>query len=514
MKRFFGAFSAALIAANLAIPTFASAKTKTVFETVGYRGDVDGSMTVDVGDVQICRDYLISGDSKAITTDFFDTGSDGLLDIFDLVKTRRIANNFDSADPIVNAQEVEDKFIEPIITPVTHSMPSKGEAREVFFYVDFPDCHFTYEPSLDLIRKILFGQCDETDPMYPLESINAFYQRASKGELSISGEVFRYTASHEKSYYESDRRIIIKECLDAFDDVIDFTQFDSDKNGEIDAVFVSLPKAADASNFSGATQDFNRPQFTYDGLTVGKEVLGNSEILGQNNYTKFFRTIMHETGHTLGIPDYYLFNSDSQDGFRGNAGSDIMDREVYCDFDCFSKLMLGWYRESEVQFFDGSQDEQMFTLGNAQSDDSNCVIIPYGDFNGDYFSEYLIMEYTSIGGNNKYLYDKLRKTYPIDAGVRIFHVYAPLNDKTQWVNFKYKNNSEYRKNRDDGYRLMRLVGEGDGGNVLKTGDIVSYGKTSGFGWYDENQQETVDPKVEIEVGKLENDQYTVTVRKK
>ena len=157
MKRFFGAFSAALIAANLAIPTFASAKTKTVFETVGYRGDVDGSMTVDVADAQICRDYLISGDRKAITTDFFDTGSDGLLDIFDLVKTRRIANNMDSAEPIVKAREVEDKFIEPIITPVTHSMPSKGEAREVFFYVDFPDCHFTYEPSLDLIRKMLLN---------------------------------------------------------------------------------------------------------------------------------------------------------------------------------------------------------------------------------------------------------------------------------------------------------------------------------------------------------------------
>ena len=76
-----------------------------------------------------------------------------------------------------------------------------------------------------------------------------------------------------------------------------------------------------------------------------------------------------------------------------------MDMDASTDFGCFSKLMLGWYRQNQILSYDTIKGgEQTFTLTNAQKDEGNCLILPYGDLN--YNSEYLILEYMTNERNN------------------------------------------------------------------------------------------------------------------
>ena len=56
----------------------------------------------------------------------------------------------------------------------------------------------------------------------------------------------------------------------------------------------------------------------------------------------------------MGLPDYYLYNSDDFEGMKGNAGTELMDADAASDFGCFSKLMLGWYQKNQVTVYDSS----------------------------------------------------------------------------------------------------------------------------------------------------------------
>lgn len=64
------------------------------------------------------------------------------------------------------------------------SLPTQGDAKLVVFYVDFPDCRYDYEPTLDELNQISFGTANEASACYPFESFSAFYGRASKGSMN------------------------------------------------------------------------------------------------------------------------------------------------------------------------------------------------------------------------------------------------------------------------------------------------------------------------------------------
>ena len=83
---------------------------------------------------------------------------------------------------------------------------------------------FAEGDTLEALEDIAFGGRNVD---YPYESLSAYYDRASYGKLQIRGQAFAYTASHERSWYESNGiQSLFQETLAALDEEIDYTQFD------------------------------------------------------------------------------------------------------------------------------------------------------------------------------------------------------------------------------------------------------------------------------------------------
>nr|MCR5075573.1 dockerin type I repeat-containing protein [Ruminococcus sp.] len=151
-----------------------------------YISDLDADGTIGKKDLELLSDYLL-GKISAFPAGIYIT-----KDIY---------------------APVQGNFIEPSITAMGASMPSHGEAGMAVFCVDFPDCRFSAEPDMNEMEAAVFGAEDTFSPMYPFESIAAFYKRTSKGTMNVTGNVFRYTTKENKSAYDTDKAKLAKECF-------------------------------------------------------------------------------------------------------------------------------------------------------------------------------------------------------------------------------------------------------------------------------------------------------------
>lgn len=533
MKKLSNYFKTAAIAAFCALSaaafplTNASAK-QTI---VGYKGDVDHDMQLTSADAVILTKHLLR--REAITEDKAynaDVNDDGVVDSFDLVILRKCLSGM--LDPIgiyeeipdettttttasetstttTTATTVEGSFISAPISAVKASLPTQGNANLVIFYVDFPDCKYSYDPSADVIDEIAFGAEDIYDSNYPFDSMSAFYSRSSKGCMNLSGKAFRYTTKENKAAYDTDKVKLAEECYEAFKDSVDFSQYDGDGDGMIDATLFTVPTAAGEDNWWPCAGGFGDGNYVVDGMHIGHIITGNAQIESQTDYANFVSSYLHEMGHCMGLPDYYLYSSDDYEGMHGNAGTELMDADATTDFSAFSKLMLGWYKDNQISVYDSSAGSQTFTLSNAQTDEGNCVIIPCGNLDSRYFSEYFIIEYSTDDGNNS----QPAWWQIAGNGIRVHHIKADLQEDYWYTYLKYQNGSEYTNGDDDGIRLIRIVNDTDGDNFFYTGDVID-SSVPGFGWYDSNENESVDPGVKISVGELSDGKYTITVSNK
>ena len=137
---------------------------------------------------------------------YADADANGLVDGFDLAFIKRICLGL--AEPIGIYEEIdvpEAQFIDPPIQEVQASLPSQGDAELVIFYVDFPDCKYTYDPSAETVDQIAFGEENPESAIYPFESMRAFYSLSSKGAMELSGKTFRYTTKENASAYGTDK---------------------------------------------------------------------------------------------------------------------------------------------------------------------------------------------------------------------------------------------------------------------------------------------------------------------
>ncbi|MBE6876097.1 MAG: hypothetical protein E7496_05120 [Ruminococcus sp.] len=520
-----------------------TAETTLPENFAGYMGDLDKDVSVGVTDVIMMQKYLL-GVQKLDAEQFWfaDMNFDAAVNIYDFILLKRAVlsgewtpveyeqetteesteetteETQETSEEVPETTEPEENsdFIEAPIKQVLHNLPSQGTGNVVIFYIDFPDQQYSYSPTAEQLNQIAFGEEDESNPNYPFESMKAFYERSSKGTMHLAGQAFRYTAKNNMSYYAQNKDALAKECYEAFDSEVDFSQFDGDGDGDIDVTLLTVPTieggdewASDWWPCAGAS-GYSRT--VADGMKMGHLITGNAQVISETNYSNFTSSYQHEMGHCMGLPDYYLYNSDDGEGFHGitnTAGVELMDMDASTDFGCFSKLMLGWYRQNQILSYDTEKGgAQTFTLNNAQRDEGNCLILPYGDLN--YNGEYLIIEYmTNERNNSNAVY-----TPWITAGngIRAYHVKADIYDNGWWTFLKYENGSEFTNGDDDGIRLIRLVNDAEGGDVFTTGQTLD-GSISGWHWYASDESESVETGYSVTIGELKDGQYTVTVNK-
>ena len=155
------------------------------------------------------------------------------------------------------------------------------------------------------------------DYNYATGSVQKYFADQSNGAYQpVFDVVGPVTLANNRKYYGennsagNDRRAkeMIKEACQAVDAIVDFSQYDSDGDGKVDAVYVIY--AGIGANDIGGINDAIWPhQSTVSGLTLDGKQIYTYACSGEIDGVALDRTgigpIVHEFGHAIGMPDYY-----------------------------------------------------------------------------------------------------------------------------------------------------------------------------------------------------------------
>ena len=346
----------------------------------------------------------------------------------------------------------ESKYGISSLQPPTgwRGMPTKGTVKIPVFLVDFPDApHNPSQTAVDVQSK-MFGDGIIGD--YPYESLKNYYQRSSYNQLTITGDVHGwYRAAQNRSYYQSlgapqGKIVLINEILLAYDSQVNFSDYDTDHNGKMDALFIKWAGSDTGwATFWWACMSTDSSPITVDGVKPYKYVW--SWYSKPNGGAYHPQVDIHETGHLLGLPDYYDY--DDTTGPKGGVGGwDMMDYN-WGDHNAFSKYLLGWI--DPVVISSGTHEIILPPSGTTSSE--NTVLIMPGAVR-DSFGEFFLVQYREKGNGND----------PLSGGpskaVWIWHVDSTLNSGG-W-GFQYDNSYTSHK-------LLRLM-EADGQEKIEAGN--------------------------------------------
>jgi M6 family metalloprotease-like protein len=335
-----------------------------------------------------------------------------------------------------------------------YGLPSLGNVKIPALLIAFKDYPATVP--VDTVRSILFGDGISGPPH---DSLRNFYRRSSYGNLEIDGSVLGwYTTAYNRSQVAQTtegREKLIQEALNYYDQQgHDFSQYDNDQNGQIDylAVMWTGPAGDWATFWWGWNIPWADGSFKVDGKT-----LGNYSWQWEDRDP---RVVIHETGHALGLPDYYDY--DDAIGPRGGVGGlDIMDGGG--DHNCFSKFLLGW-----VTPYSTPLGEHVHTLRpTTQAPECRLVATTCSArvTEDQAFSEYFLIE------------NRTRGTASNDTGLPgdgflVWHVDARMNDSK--TGFRYDNSyTEHKLLRVMEADGLEEIEKGRGGNA---GDYWAAGK--------------------------------------
>lgn len=292
------------------------------------------------------------------------------------------------------------------------------------------------ERVIDDLDKCFFGKGTE------YESVSSFYEKSSYGHLKLTGEVTNWFD------IAKDSNLSIKNAgditLDSTYDVanaavnwvkknttIDLTEYDSDEDGYVDGVWL-VYSAPDYSNGGPLTDDYNYWAYTTWGNLDGSETKPSKyapaySLFGWASYDFMYtgygvdkidtHTYIHETGHFLGLSDYYSDNNT----YKPLGQTDMMDGNII-DHNSFSKMLLGWTKPTIVS---GNATIDLRSMDNENS----VIVIPSDDYDGsstfDPFGEYLMLElYNNTGLNyhDSVVTLEEKALAPSEPGVRLYHV--------------------------------------------------------------------------------------------
>jgi M6 family metalloprotease-like protein len=167
-------------------------------------------------------------------------------------------------------------------------------------------------------------------------SVYDFYKENSYNQLNLSFTVAGpYVASHNMSYYGANNNqgidvnpeALITEAVKLADPTVDFTEFDNDKDGMVDGIYVIYAGYGEDSGASSNTiwaHTSSIPTLTLDGTTIS-DYACSSELRGTSG-TGISRIgpICHELGHILGAIDFYDTNYNTNGLYDGTGNWDIM----------------------------------------------------------------------------------------------------------------------------------------------------------------------------------------------
>ena len=334
-------------------------------------------------------------------------------------------------------------------------MPLQGTAKVLAIRVAFPAegdqpaMGFKDGDSLEALQAMFNGSAGEA----PYENLNAYYTRSSYGALKFDGKAYDYTAQHCRNYYTNNVDGLFYEAVSALaKQGVDVASFDGNGDTMIDGVYIHFGGETTGWGttwWSNERHAQNTQEIEGTGVSLGNEVL----LHEPSDDSETVRTVIHETGHCLGLPDYYPYRSSSVAVSSGINTYDMMYNNVG-DQCALSKWILGWIPDSaitrikvssdgvlvkrgneEPQHYDGSVSEVLKSMDLNDSETGGFVAVA-GDktsctdgksfdiFDDDgLLSSFYLLQYDTKTANQNI------SQVPDGGALRVYRVQAELNDE-------------------------------------------------------------------------------------
>ncbi len=326
---------------------------------------------------------------------------------------------------------------------------STGDCGHVFILVTWSGQNQSNNATA-VTEKIFGNNQGRTSP-----SLKNFYSEMSYGSSQLVGTVVPASGAYTLSQF-SNLSEIVTEAMNAANADVDFSQYDRNGDGRIDAVTIILPyniRAFVSHGWSGPLFDGKRIS------SIG--ILGEDDLSPQSN------TAHHEMGHFFMLPDYYDLGGDSAPPNPGPDGNESMG-VGYWDLMCagnftnppmhmspYNKWLLNWIEPNVIT----SDVQDLVLVPSNFETNSNSAYILWTE--GVFDREFFIIE-------NRWQTSTADFGPNPGQGLLIWHV-----DENQMINPSSGygvNDIEERKALDleeaDGRAdLDRMVNYGDAGDV-------------------------------------------------
>lgn len=392
----------------------------TIYKSVDY--DISEGFTFDVRPSKDGYDFKGWANSKdeIKTSDMIasmklteDTSLD-LYAVFEAITTTQYDNSLKKDGPLTS-----DAF------------PSEGTPKMLVIPVNLDSSKKT-----EAIRNEIITAFSGTESETGWESLTTYYQKSSYGKLNIDVEVTDwFTPSQSASYYnqyydyenyEDGSTLILYEALAYFDSQINYSDYDYDKDGIIDSVWLIYnidPDYESSDSLWWAFTYWAYRETEFDGVMPSYYAFASTGFMhdkypsyDNSNIKVDAHTYIHETGHLLGLDDYYDYDeSVGADG--GLYGADMMDYNIG-DHGAISKLLLNWIDPIVVTSTKTITIESFTETGDV-------ILVSYKKPDSIYEEYFLIELYTGTGLNENDV--PITPVGGLDYGIRVMHINAEQN---------------------------------------------------------------------------------------
>ena len=245
------------------------------------------------------------------------------------------------------------------------AVPPLGQVKNLVVLIRFSNHQGRDLPSVSEV-DILFNEPGGDPDLAPTGSVRDVYLENSYGQMTLNSDISNWIdVSNSEQYYangqsgDSTLWEALRQALDVLDQSIDFNDYDTDGDGQIDAIaFLHSGYGAEwgGTDVDGTSQANriwshrwtiqNPPWTSEQGVQVSDYHIGPALWDTQGSDIGRIGVIAHETGHFFGLPDLY----DTNGGGAGIGSYGLManswdfDGTQLCPphFSPWSKEDLGW----------------------------------------------------------------------------------------------------------------------------------------------------------------------------
>ena len=312
------------------------------------------------------------------------------------------------------------------MTPDNSLLPSLGKHKIPVILVEFSDVEFSVENPKATFDKYLNGKQlfnKETDPEMGQNyaSVAKYFKDMSFGKFEPEFEVYgpvnlgKPLATYGAGYSSQENMgLLLTDACTAVDDEVDFTQYDSNDDGNIDLIYIIY--AGFSQSIAGNSTDCIHPKSGYlslaksfDGMDVKRygvnnELNGTPADQANGPIINGIGLFCHEFSHCMGLPDLYPKSGSIAEACI-NQNMDywsLMDAGEYTAngyrptaYTAWERERLGWM---EIGTLTGPSNVELKSL-----DEGGAAFRIYND-KDETGHEYYIVENVQNNGWNKNLF--------------------------------------------------------------------------------------------------------------